>query len=295
VNEFQAGFIRTGAQQAMSITLSMRVVSACRLAATALMLSAAVQPALAEQNTVRIGGTGIALAAMREVATSLGRIEPGIRVDVLPSMGTPGGIKALAEGAIDIALVARPLKADEKAKGMAEAACMTTALIFASSHKAATGITRAQLPALYADASPKWPDGTPLNVILRSRSGSENSYLAAAIPAMGPALEAAFKRPGLPVASTDQDNARLAGQISGSLAMLTLVQSRAEQLDLVTLPFDGVTATAETIANKTYPFPIRICLAVANESTPAVARFIAHLRAPAGKALIESLGAILSE
>jgi phosphate transport system substrate-binding protein len=279
----------------MTFASTMRVASACRLAATALLLGAAAHPALAEPNTVRIGGTGIALAAMREVATSLRSIEPGIQVDVLPSMGTPGGIKALAEGAIDIALVARPLRADEKAKGVAEAACMTTALIFASSHKTATGISRTQLPALYADASPKWPDGAPLNVILRSRSGSENPHLIAAIPAMGPALEAAFKRPGLPVASTDQDNARLAGQISGSLAVMTLVQARAERLDLTTLPFDGVAATAETIANKTYPFPIRICLAVANNSTPAVARFIAHLRAPTGKALIESLGAIVSD
>jgi phosphate transport system substrate-binding protein len=275
--------------------LTLITVPVRRLAAAALMLGAATQPVLAEPNTVRIGGTGIALAALREVATSLTAIDPAIQVDVLPSMGTPGGIKALAEGAIDIAVVARPLKADEKAKGIAEAVCMTTALIFASSHKGATGLTRTQLPALYADASPKWPDGTPLNVILRSRSGSENPYLAAAIPAMGPALEAAFKRPGLPVASTDQDNARLAGQISGSLAVMTLVQARGERLDLTTLPFDGVAATAEAIANKTYPFPIRICLAVANESTKATARFMAHLRAPAGKALIESLGAIVSE
>ncbi len=275
--------------------LTMMTVPLRRLAAAALMLGAATHPALAEPNTVRIGGTGIALAALREVATSLTAIDPAIQVDVLPSIGTAGGIKALAEGAIDIALVARPLKADEKAKGMDEAVCMTTALIFASSHKGATGLSRAQLPALYADAGPKWPDGTPLNVILRSRSGSENPYLAAAIPAMGPALEAAFKRPGLPVASTDQDNARLAGQISGSLAVMTLVQARGERLDLTSLPFDGVAATAEAIANKTYPFPIRICLAVANQSTRATARFIAHLRAPAGRSLMQSLGAIVSE
>jgi hypothetical protein len=56
-----------------------------------------------------------------------------------------------------------------------------------------------------------------------------------------------------------------------------------------------VAATAEAIANKTYPFPIRICLAIANESTRATARFIAHLRAPAGRSLMQSLGAIVSE
>ena len=84
-------------------------------------------------------------------------------------MGTPGGIKALAEGVIDVAVVARALKPDEKAKGVAEAACITTALVFASSHKAASGITKAQLAGLYADANPKWPDGTALNIRLASQ------------------------------------------------------------------------------------------------------------------------------
>ena len=78
----------------------------------------AAQPALADGTVVRVGGTGIALAAMQQVGASLTAAEPGIRVEVLPSMGTPGGIKALAEGAIDVAVVARALKPDEKAKGV---------------------------------------------------------------------------------------------------------------------------------------------------------------------------------
>ena len=124
------------------MSLTIFAVPVRRFAAAALMIGTAAQPSFAEQNTVRIGGTGIALAALREVATSLRTIEPGIEVDVLPSMGTPGGIKALAEGAIDIAVVARPLKPEEKQKGIGETACMTTALVFVSSHKAATGVTR---------------------------------------------------------------------------------------------------------------------------------------------------------
>jgi len=278
----------------MKVTFAIAPTSVRRLAA-AMLIFAAAQPAFAEQNVVRIGGTGIALAAMREIGASLPAVEPGIEVEVLPSMGTPGGIKALAEGAINIAVVARPLKADEQAKGIREAACMTTALVFVSSHKAATGVTRAQLPSLYADTRPNWPDGAPLTVILRSRSGSENPYLVAAVPAMGPALEAAFKRPGQPVASTDQDNAKLARQISGSLAMMTLLQLRAERLDLTVLPFDGMMASWKTIVDNTYPFPIRICLVTANKAAPAALRFVAHLRSPAGQAVLESFGTALAE
>jgi phosphate transport system substrate-binding protein len=253
-----------------------------------------VAPAFAE-TTVRIGGTGIALAALQEVGASLTAAESGVRVEILPSMGTPGGIKALIAGAIDIAVAARPLKPEEKAQGLEEAACMTTALVFVSSHRQAAGVTRAQLPGLYADTSPNWPDGTPLKIILRSRAGSENPYLVAAIPAMGPALDAAYKRQGMPVGSTDQENARLALDTAGSFTVMTLLQVKAEHIALNVLSLDGVGPSAQTLANKTYPFPLRLCLVVSNRKEPASARFIAHLRSSAGTNLIESLGAALSD
>jgi len=80
-----------------------------------------------------------------------------------------------------------------------------------------------------------------------------------------------------------------------TLAVLTLLQIKSERLDLAVLPLDGVPATAQTLANKTYPFPMRICMVVANEAAPPVAQFIAHLRSIAGQSLIESFGATLAE
>jgi phosphate transport system substrate-binding protein len=99
----------------------------------------------------------------------------------------------------------------------------------------------------------------------------------------------------MPAGSTDQDNAKLAMQIPGSLAVMTLLQLRAERLDLQALDLDGITASAATIANGTYPFPIRICALLPSEPTPAAARFVAHLRSAAGRSIVESLGAKASE
>jgi phosphate transport system substrate-binding protein len=272
----------------------MHISPRVRTTAAAMLLLCAVPPAFAEA-IVRIGGTGIALAALQEVGASLTAAEPGVRVEILPSMGTPGGIKALIAGAIDIAVAARPLKPEEKALGLAEAACMATALVFVSSHKKASGVTLAQLPGFYADTSPNWPDGTPLKIILRSRAGSENPYLIAANPAMGAALDTAYKRQGMPVGSTDQENAKLALDTTGSFTVMTLLQVKAEHLDLNVLPLDGISPSAQTLANKTYPFPLRLCLVVSNRKQPASERFVAHLRSTAGTDLIESLGATLSD
>ena len=277
------------------MTIMRAAFSASVWLMTASLLGANPQAAFADDAVVRIGGTGIALAALQQVGASLMAAEPGIQVDVLPSMGTSGGMKALGEGAIEIAVAARTLTAAEKANGLRQAACITTAVVFASSHKAASGLTKAQLPGLYADPSPKWPDGTPLKVILRSRAGTENPYLVAEVPDMAMALDKAYKRHGMPVGPTDQDNAKLATQTSGSLAVMTLLQVRAERLDLTVLPLDGVNATVQTLADKTYPLPIHVCIMTQSDPTPATARFVAHFRSAAGKAVIESLGAALTE
>src|SRR5512137_2326936 len=80
----------------------------------------ALMPALAgAQETVRVGGVGTALGVMRIIAGAFEAANPGIRVQVVPSLGSSGGIKAIGEGALDISLSGRPLKEEEKSKGLA--------------------------------------------------------------------------------------------------------------------------------------------------------------------------------
>jgi phosphate transport system substrate-binding protein len=241
---------------------------------------------------LRIGGTGMALAAMRQIGDSLRTAAPDIRVEVMPSLGTPGGLRALAARAIDIAVTGRTLTAEERNGGLVEAGCATTPLVFASSHPAPGGIRLADLPTLYAHPSPTWPDGVPLKVILRSRAGSENGYLVALLPAMAAALEQAYKRSGVPVATTDQENAEIAVRTAGSFAVMTLLQIRAERLDLRPVALDGVAPALATVADKTYPMSARICLVLPAAPKPSAAAFVAHVRSEAGRALIASLGAM---
>ncbi len=93
---------------------------------------------------------------------------------------------------------------------------MTTALVFAANHQdQGYGIRSAELPALFRDPRPTWPDGTPLKLILRARSGSEYPYLIKAVPGMSAALDEAHQRRGIPMGATDQENADLALRTAG--------------------------------------------------------------------------------
>jgi phosphate transport system substrate-binding protein len=269
----------------------------CRLAQALSLLSLLGCLALATPShageKIRIGGTGAALGAMRVLGAEIQKGSPGVRVEVLASLGSTGGIEALAEGVIDVALAARELKPEEKAKGVREAACVITALVFAANHQAhGYGIRRDELPALFRDPHPVWPDGTPLKIILRARSGSEYPYLIKSVPGMAEALDEAHRRRGVPVGATDQENADLAQRTAGSLAMTSLMQIRAERLKLHPVLLDGVEASPGTVADGSYPFPFRICLLLSAQPSAAAKRFVSFVQSPDGRDVLLSLGAV---
>lgn len=268
-----------------------RIFATLSAALAAMVLSPASQAA----EIVRVGGTGAGLAAMRLIGDQVKAVHPEIQTEVLPSLGTSGGIRALSENAIQIAVALRAPNPTERQAGLQEGACATTALVFASSHPKPPGLTRAQLPGIYSAAAPTWSDGTPLRVILRSRDGSENPYLVKALPGMESAFATAYRYAGIPVGATDQENADLAQRTEGSLAVITLLQLRAERLKLAVVALDGIAPGSETLANESYPMPIRLCLFLPASPSSGAARFIAYVKSAPGKALLRGLGAEPSE
>lgn len=240
---------------------------------------------------VRVGGTGIALATAQALADALQKADPGISVEVLRSLGTPGGLRALAQGAVEVAIAARPLLPEERAQGLREASCLKTALIFVTSHPSAAGVERKRLPAIYDGSVGNWPDGAPLRPILRLRAGMEMPYLAQAIPGMERAIEAAFARRGMPVGTTDQQNIALAQEIPGSFAVATLLQVLSERPGVRVLALDGVAPTAASVADGSYPLPVRVCFAVPASPTAGAQRFVAFANSQDGRAILRGFEA----
>ena len=70
--------------------------------ATAIMGFGAPSAGLAE--SLKIGGTGGDLGTIKQICKAFQKSHAGVTVDVLPSLGSGGGIKAVLAGAIDIGL-----------------------------------------------------------------------------------------------------------------------------------------------------------------------------------------------
>ena len=100
----------------------------------------------------------MALATMQQIGQAFVATRPELRVNVLPSLGTAGGLAAVSEGAIDLSLSARTLNAAEDARGLRSLAYARTPVAFVT--HLALGVTASPCPrsrGFLPAASPRGP------------------------------------------------------------------------------------------------------------------------------------------
>jgi phosphate transport system substrate-binding protein len=210
--------------------------------------------------------------------------------EVIPSLGSSGGLKALAEGALDIAVSGRPLSAEELKQGMRVVLAMRTPFVLVTSHPHPNGLKSADIAAIFRAEKSTWADGSLLHVILRPKSDTDTSILGGMFPGMVSAIESARARQDVPVAATDQDNADAAERTPGSLTGSTLTQIKTEQRPLRLLSIDGVTPSLEALERGAYPFSKTIYFILPENKNPSADAFVAFLRSDAGQAMLRGGG-----
>lgn len=246
-----------------------------------------------EPGTLRVGGTGAAKGALERLGAAF-QAETGIPIEIVQNLGSSGGIRALADGVLDLSVSGRPLKTEEAAGGLRISASFRTPFVLVTSHTAEQSLTSAAVSALYGDPNATWPDGTPVAVVLRPRSDSDMPLMAQSFPGFAGAYEAARKRPEVQIAAMDQDNAALAERLNGSLTGMTYLQLNTERPNLRFIQLDGVAPSLEALEAGAYPHCKTLHVVSAEPPSPTVARFVAFLRAPAGESILREAGAALT-
>jgi len=213
----------------------------------------------------------------------------GIEMDVLPSLGSDGALRAVAEGAIDAAVSARNLTAEEVGGGLEADEFARTALVFVTSKAKPNGWRSVDLARIFKSEITKWQDGTPINIILRTKSDTDTRLMSVIFPGMQEAVEQARTRPDVPVAATDQDNVRLAEELTGSFVQAGLSQIVAEKRKLRLVPIDGVEPSLANLENGTYLFekPYYLVFKFGNREAESLLKF---LRSPKGHAVLRETG-----
>jgi phosphate transport system substrate-binding protein len=257
--------------------------------AIALLLGFAVRGTAAD--AIRIGGSGSTLGTMQLLADAFAKQDPEFRAAIVPNLGSSGGIRALAAGAIGLAATSRPLRDAERKLGLAEIEYGRTPFVFAvTTRSMVTAITLRQLADIYGGKTASWPDGTPIRIVLRPASDIDTDMVKGVSPELRQALSVAEQRPGVAFSVTDQDAANDIEKIPGAIGPSSLALILSEKRSLRALKLEGVEPTAGNIASGVYRYHKRMFLVIGAKRPPAVQRFIAFIRSPAGRRILTQTG-----
>lgn len=266
-----------------------------RLARRALLIAALPVSTLplrgARAEGLTLGGTGMALGITGLLLEEQRKLGMGGPFTMLGSLGSAGGLAALRDGRIDIALSGRPLTAAEQAQGLVATTFATNPLAFAThADTPVERITTAEAAEALSGEMLSWPGGGPLRLVRRDRSELDWILLAGLSPEMAEAVDRAHARPGLATAGTDQENAELLESIPGSFGVVSVGQVMVEQRRVRLLSLDGAAPTLEELVAGRYRLARALMLVTRADPPPAVAAFRDFIASPPAHAVLRQHG-----
>jgi len=241
----------------------------------------------ASADTLRIGGTGVALGGMSLLAEAFGAAHPDTEIDVLPSLGSSGGVKALLAGAVDLSVSSRALKDAETEQGAVGRLYATTPLaVVTSIGTDADAVTTPELAQIYAGTLSEWPSGEAIRVVLRPESESDTQILRGLSDDMAAAVDNALKRPGLVSATNDQENADTLEQLPGSVGVIALGQIATEGRKLKVLELDGIRPVPGATDARSQRLIKSLYIVTTAQTSPAAEAFVDFVFSPEGQAVL---------
>jgi phosphate transport system substrate-binding protein len=255
------------------------------------LLLAVGTPELARAEDIRIGGTGAALGTMQLLAQAYAKTAPEVGITVLPSIGSSGGIKALLAGAVQLAVSSRVPNENESKAGAVAVEYGRTPFVFATATSSkVTGLTTQNLVDFYSGKLEEWPNGAKLRLVLRPIGDSDSETIKNISAAMRDAKSAAEQRKGMVFTVTDQETASSIETTPGALGPSTLALILSERRGLKALMLDGVVPSGQNLANGSYPLFKQLMLVTGPKSSSEALAFVAFVRSPAGKELLQQTG-----
>jgi phosphate transport system substrate-binding protein len=242
-------------------------------------------------DSIKVGGTVGSEAILRLLGASF-TAQTGIAVKVVPGLASRGGLRAAADGVIDLAVVGNQLKADHIAKGLTLAFGGRTPFVFVTSNRNPGDLRSTDVADIIGKPNAKWPDGTPIRIILRQKLSTETILMTDFFPELGAALDAARRRSDVPITNNDGDSAELAEETPGSILPATYLQIVTEKRKLRMISIDGIAPTMENFETGKYRYAKQLYFVVRKPPGASTERFVAFLRSAEAQQIMRGAGLI---
>lgn len=263
-------------------------------ALAALAVLAFPAPGAFAEETVKVSGTGGAIGGMKQLGEAFGRKHHGMTVNVFPSTGSTGGIKAVVAGKLDLAVSSRRIRTEEMVPGLVEKPYLKTPFLFATStSNPVDGLRLSEIQDIYAGRKTTWPGGKTIFLVIRPATDAFTNFLEDISPGMKDAVATSKKRRGMFTGITDQDAADEIERASGSFGVTSYTLVAFEKRRIKALAVDGIPPVTRNGINGRYPYFITFYLVYKNDrNAGAVGKFIDYIGSRDGDNILKKGGAI---
>lgn len=219
-----------------------------------------------------VGGTGAALGLMEALGEGwAGGSGGGAGVRVPASLGSGGGLRALRDGVLDVAVVGRPLTGQERGWGLESVVVARTPVVFVSRYGAELGVSG--LEQAYGARASEWPDGRPMVTLGREASDTALGEIGRVYGPLGRAI-----REGAAVVSyTDQQMLEAIERVEGAVGFVDLGALRLSGGSARAMRLEGVAP-----GSPAYPLWREVRLAWRPGGSAVAEAFVAHAQAQLG-------------
>jgi phosphate transport system substrate-binding protein len=242
-------------------------------------------------------GSGPNLAVTRNLAEAFTGRRPDVRIEIPSSLGSTGGIRAAADGAITVGLVSRPLRASEKGLGLTVLPYARSPIVLAVHPTVAEdAITADDLVRIYQGTKTRWGDGSEIVLLTREPGDSGIEALESEIPAFKNAHVACRQARRCTTFFTEQEMIHTLAERPRTLGLTDQGAIRAEGVLVKSLAFNGVRPTPEEIQRGRYALVRTLAFVFRKEQLPAAAAaFMAFVRSQEGEKILRADGYISGE
>lgn len=252
-------------------------------------------PAAQASDVIKMGGTGSGLGVMKLLGEAYGKKNPGTKVQVMPNLGSSGGIRGVGKGALDIGISSRPLRDDEKGYRLSLTEYARTPFVVVVRHdNPVSDLKMEDLVKIYDGRTQTWPDGRRVRPVVRPAADFDTRIAKEMSPEMAKAIDTVMSRQGMLTATTDQDATSAVIRTPGAIGFSTLGQTITENLQLKILSLNGVPPTNKTLSNGAYKPNKILALVTGPEPSDKVRKFLSFIESPAGRKIFEDSGYVVT-
>ena len=276
------GAFHAGVVALVLVGLGAGAVAAVERSETPPASSRVALPAAPRSGPLLLAGSGSNLPLTRLLAEAW-MAAGGSEARVLTSIGSGGGLVALSDGVIDIALLSRPLRPAERA-GVEEVPYARAGIVVATRLDLAAMDIRT-LRAIYAGTQTETRGGDHIVPILREEGDSTFAALSVRDTEFGEAIREAQRDERFRSVFTDQAMENVLSTVHGALGLLDHGFLSAQSTDVRSVPF-GPAPTAEVLERGEYPYTKDLVFALPRAPRASARAFVDFVRGPVGRVII---------